>query len=110
MDKFKENTDTHHYFAPEDVNGLPVTPSALRYRVMGFNSEEGPGALVTELLPWTTLATSVREIVVPAAMNIIGTTGASRHVCIEVTHNGGEKITHEIVYLIENLKGIQSAG
>jgi hypothetical protein len=93
-----EGSTSYHAITITDADGAPVTPEALRYRLM---AAEG-----VEIIAWTALAVDATEIEVDAADNIIGETGSKRFLTLEATHNGGDKITSELEYKIVNLKGV----
>lgn len=93
-----ENTASHHPFSLLDVDEAPVTPELLRYRLMA--------SAEVEIIPWTEVDVGTTTIVVPAASNIIGTTGKRRYLTLSITHNGGEIMTSEARYKLIDLKGI----
>lgn len=94
----KEGSTSYHPIEPVDKDGAVVTPEALRYKVTA-----GDG---TVLVPWTTIPASTIEIEVSAAANTVTTGGNRRILTIEATHNGGDKITAEATYTLENLVGV----
>jgi hypothetical protein len=94
----KEGSTSYHAITITDADGAPVTPEALRYRLM---AAEG-----VEIVAWTPLAVDATTIEIDAENNIIGDTGSKRFLTLEATHNGGAKITEEEEYKIVNLKGV----
>ena len=93
-----EGSTSYHTFTITNRAGDPVSPSALRYRLLAS------GGVV--LVPWATLNTQATEIEVSAANNTIGTYGRARFLTIEATHSGGDVITEELEYELRDLKGI----
>lgn len=98
MAKVNEGSTSYHDFTLLGVDGGGVVPEALRYRLTAGNG--------VELIPWTQLALDCRQIEISAELNTIGDSGPWRYLAIEATHSGGDKITEEKVYKINELKGV----
>ena len=94
----KEGSTSYHTLDIEGKDGEPVTPEALRYRLQDGRKNV--------LVDWTVLPTATIDFEIDAAHNIIGAGGQERIITVEVTHNGGRKITSAIGYGIEDLQGI----
>ena len=92
-----EGSTSDHSISFFDSGGVAVTPESLRYRVTDGS---------VDVVPWAILANNATEIEISATANTIGTVSNKRYLTVEATHNGGDKITSEIVYTLANLKGI----
>lgn len=93
-----EGSTSYHSLSFAGKDGEAVTPEALRYRLQDGRKNV--------LVDWTALPPSTIDIEIDAAHNIIGAGGQARIITVEVTHNGGRKITRAIGYGIEDLQGI----
>lgn len=93
-----EGSTSYHDISAVGIDGSVVVPESIRYRLM---TSEG-----VEVVAWTTVDSQTTRIEIAATNNIIGTTGKQRYLTVEITHNGGKKITEEVNYTLVNLKGI----
>ena len=92
-----EGSTSYHAIIITDKSGATVVPESLRYKLSDS---------IGVLIEWTSLDISTTEIVIPAAMNVIGIYGRKRFLTVEATHNGGDKIPSEIEYELVDLKGV----
>lgn len=93
-----EGSTSYHPIGLVDKDGAVVAPEALRYKVTA-----GDGSV---LVQWETIPANSTEIEVSAAVNTISAGGNRRTLTVEATHNGGDKITAETTYTLENLVGV----
>lgn len=98
MAKVNDGSTSYHDLSFLDAAGADVVPEAIRYRLMASETYE--------LIPWTALPLDCRSIKIAAGLNTILNGGNRRYLSVEVTHNGGDKITAELGYFIVDLKGI----
>ena len=92
-----EGATSSHSISFFDSDGSAVVPESLRYQV-------SDGSVFS--IQWTTIANSTAEIKISATINTIGIGGNERYLTVEATHNGGDKITSEVVYTLVDLKGV----
>lgn len=100
MDYINEGSTSYHSITPVNKAGEAVVPEAIRYRVLGDNG--------AQIVDWTAINENATEIELSATINTISTTGKKRYLTVEITHDGGDKITEEILYTIKDLKGVAS--
>ena len=94
----EEGTTSRHPLTITMASGAPATPESIRYRLMA-----GVGKQITG---WTVVDPLDTELTISALENTIGPDGAKRYLTIEVTHNGGEIITSELEYQLNDLVGV----
>ena len=98
MNKVNEGSTSYHPIAFFDANEMPLSPSAIRYRV---SDSKG-----VALVPWTNHDVNIDFITVSATTNTIdANSGTKRVLTVEATHGTAEKITTELVYELVNLIG-----
>lgn len=101
MDKVNEGQASYHDYSLLDADGDPVeSVETLRYTV-------GDGT--NTLVDWTDIAapTGTGTIVVPGPVNRLSSRKLNRrYVTLLAVHDGGNHMTHEIVYAIIPLVGI----
>ena len=94
-----EGTTSYHPITIKGPSGQIVTPESIKYKITGWAG--------SEIVAWTTVDNNIDSIEISATINTISATyGDTRNLTIEVTHNGGDKITEELVYTIRDLRGI----
>ena len=94
-----EGTTSYHPIIIKGPSGQIVNPESIRYKVTGWNG--------STIVDWTVIDNDTESIEISSIVNTISTLhGDSRNLTIEVTHNGGDKITEELVYTIRDLRGI----
>lgn len=94
----QEGSTSYHSLAFTGKDGEVIIPEALRYQL-----QDGADNVLIE---WTVLPTNTIEIEIAAEHNLIGPGSKDRVLTVEVTHNGGRKITKDLRYGIWDLHGL----